>query len=191
VYTGTFPGLLNPYALLTGALSVGLFALHGSLYLCTKVDGEPRQRLARWATGLWLAVVLLVLAVLAASAGSARHLFAGAGAKPALGLLLLALLGGLAYLPVGVKTQRFKAAFAASGTVIAALLGGLGVLLFPRTLPSTLAPAGSLTVADSSSPTTLGAMLGLAAVGVPLIVGYTAVVYRTFRGRPVPHDDGY
>ena len=48
VFTGTFLGLLHPYALLTGVLTVALFAMHGSLFLYLKTEGELQERVVPW-----------------------------------------------------------------------------------------------------------------------------------------------
>ena len=59
-----------------------------------------------------------------------------------------------------------------------------GVSKFPIILPSSLDPQSSLTVWDSSSSrTTLLVMLGATLIFVPLIIAYTAFVYRVLRGR--------
>ena len=43
-YLGTFIGLLNPYSLGVGFLSLVLFTMHGAIYLATKSDGILRDR---------------------------------------------------------------------------------------------------------------------------------------------------
>jgi len=56
--------------------------------------------------------------------------------------------------------------------------------LFPFLLPSSTQPDHSLTVWDaSSSPTTLMIMLWAVIVFLPLVLAYTAWVFRVLRGR--------
>jgi cytochrome d ubiquinol oxidase subunit II len=56
--------------------------------------------------------------------------------------------------------------------------------MFPFILPSSLDPRSSLTVWDaSSSKATLLTMLAAAVIFMPIILIYTAIIYRVLRGR--------
>ena len=57
-----FLALLNPYALLTGVLTLAAFVMHGAAFLALKTEGALQQRMARWTTGAWMVFVLLYLA---------------------------------------------------------------------------------------------------------------------------------
>lgn len=60
----------------------------------------------------------------------------------------------------------------------------VAIALFPFVLPSSLDPASSLTLWDStSSERTLLIMLGIVGVLMPVNIGYTLWVYRVVRGR--------
>jgi cytochrome d ubiquinol oxidase subunit II len=59
-----------------------------------------------------------------------------------------------------------------------------GLALFPFLLPSSLDPGSGLTIWDaSSSKTTLGLMLFVVVVFLPIVLAYTGWVYRVLRGR--------
>ncbi|MCB1129153.1 MAG: cytochrome d ubiquinol oxidase subunit II, partial [Verrucomicrobiae bacterium] len=47
-FSGTFLGLLHPYALLLGVTTVALFMMHGAIYLVMKTDGELQARVRGW-----------------------------------------------------------------------------------------------------------------------------------------------
>ncbi len=47
-FAGDCPGLLNPYALWMGVTTVALFAMHGSIYLAMKTEGELQRRVRGW-----------------------------------------------------------------------------------------------------------------------------------------------
>src|SRR5579871_647727 len=47
-FTGSFFDLVRPYPLVVGALAVALFAMHGSIYLYLKTEGEVQQRIHGW-----------------------------------------------------------------------------------------------------------------------------------------------
>jgi cytochrome bd ubiquinol oxidase subunit II len=71
----------------------------------------------------------------------------------------------------------------ASAAVPAATIATAGAALFPFLMPSSSNPGASLTVWDaSSSKLTLGIMLAVAVIFVPLIVAYTAWAYHVLRG---------
>ena len=65
----------------------------------------------------------------------------------------------------------------------AALVIVLGATLFPNLIPA-LDPALSINIANAaSSDTALTAMTIIACIGVPIMLVYHVIVYRTFRGR--------
>src|SRR5262249_51228284 len=55
--------LLSPYAILVGLFAVATFAMHGSIYLYLKTEGDLQRRVHRWmwtTFGLFLTLYLLV-----------------------------------------------------------------------------------------------------------------------------------
>ena len=80
-------------------------------------------------------------------------------------------------------TRQRLTVFVVSGLGIAGVIGTMGVSLFPFLLPSSSHPQSSLTVWDaSSSYRTLGIMLIAVIIFLPIILAYTAWVYRVMRG---------
>jgi cytochrome d ubiquinol oxidase subunit II len=192
VYAGQFIGLLNPYALLIGVLTAILFTMHGALYMTLKTEGSFRHILGRWALRLWGATALLTFAATMATAFAAPFLFEGMGGNPLTWILALLLLAGLLGLPVYLRALRYFRAFLASTAIIASLLGLSALSLFPRIVPSSIDLQYSLTAYNaSSSPMTLGVMLILALIGMPLVIGYTVFIYRTFKGKVEITADSY
>jgi cytochrome d ubiquinol oxidase subunit II len=60
----------------------------------------------------------------------------------------------------------------------------MGFALFPFLMPSSTAPNHGLTIWDaSSSARTLSIMLSAVSIFMPLILAYTAWVWRVLRGR--------
>lgn len=89
----------------------------------------------------------------------------------------------LAITPFLLAARRAGGAFVASGAGVAAIIATAGLSIFPFMLPSSLEPGASLTVWDaSSSHLTLKIMLFVTAIFLPLILLYTAWVYRVLRG---------
>lgn len=188
-WAGSFLGLLNPYALLVGLLSLAFFTMHGALYLRVKATGRLEARLARWVTPLWGAFAALYAAATVATTQVSPFLFARRGALWA--ILAAVAVVAVAAIPVLSARGRAAAAFAASSVAIAAMILVAAVSAYPVIVPSSLGLANSLTIYNaSSSQRTLGVMLVVAGIGVPLVLGYTIFVYRLFRGKVVPGAGG-
>ena len=80
-------------------------------------------------------------------------------------------------------------AFIGSALVPLGAIGTVGLSLFPFLLPSSTNANAGLTVWDaSSSKLTLAVMLGAVAILLPIVLAYTAWVYRVFKG-PVRSED--
>ena len=74
-------------------------------------------------------------------------------------------------------------AFIASALGIFGIIATAGVSMFPFLMPSDIAPAASLTVWDaSSSRLTLFVMLVATLIFLPIVLIYTAIVFRALRG---------
>jgi cytochrome d ubiquinol oxidase subunit II len=83
----------------------------------------------------------------------------------------------------GLARKRPAASFLLSACVPALTIATAGAALFPFLLPSSSQPGASLTVWDaSSSKLTLEIMLGAVILFLPIVLAYTAFVYRVMRG---------
>ncbi len=182
-YQGTFFGLLNPYALLTGVLFVVLFLQHGALYLSVKTAGAMADRSAKTANALWPAVFFVAAGFLVYTP-FATNLLGNFLSVPALfAAPLLAVLSLVAVRVFSAKGKPFHAFFASCATIL--LVVGTGVIgLFPNLIPSSIDPAASLTIYNSSSSQyTLRIMTVVAFIFVPIVIAYKIWVYRIFRER--------
>lgn len=191
-FAGTFLGLLNPYSLLMGCVTLALFTLHGALYLTLKTEGEHRERMAALIPSLWIAFVALYAAATGVSVVTSTFLFSGMASKPLFWPFVLLLGVALAAVPLAARVGKYHVAFLASSTAIVSMVGLAGVSLFPRLVPSSIDLAYSLTAYNASStPRTLTAMLVIAVIGMPLVIGYTVFIYRVFRGRVILGEASY
>ena len=67
-----------------------------------------------------------------------------------------------------------------------------GMAMFPNLVVASNDPAFSLTIYNAASSTkTLRIGLIIAAIGMPFVLTYTAVIYWTFRGKVVLGDHSY
>jgi cytochrome bd ubiquinol oxidase subunit II len=192
LYTGTFLGLLNPYALIVGLVGVTMLVMHGAIYMAMKSDGAQSVRMAKWANGAWMAFIALYFVATLATFFMAHFLFDGMLKNPLFWILFVLLLASIGYVPVALKSGRFGRAFIASSLIITSIIGLSAVSLFPRLVPSSIDLANSLTIYNaSSSHYTLTAMFIIALIGVPPVLGYTIFVYRVFKGKTVLGKDSY
>ncbi len=183
-YAGTFFTLLNPLALLIGILSVALFTLHGALYLVMKSEGDLHERLRKWVPGLWVAVVALYAAATATTFFVSPFLFTGLLNQPLFWVFLLLVTWGMLSIPVASAANRGGLAFIGSSSLIGGIMGLSAVSLFPRLVPALGNLANSLDIRNAAStPRTLKVMLIIALIGMPLVIIYTAYIYRAFKGK--------
>ena len=209
-YSGSFWALLNPFALLCGAVSTAMITFHGAIYLAHRTQGEIQWRALRAAgffggllvltfaaAGLWLWMSIPGYVIQSTVDGAAlpdplaKTVVREAGAwfanyrrYPAtLALPLLGFAGVIAAQALA-RSGRTMAAFWASSLAIVGVIGTAGAALFPFIMPSSIDPDASLTVWDSvSSRLTLNIMLWATLIFMPIIIVYTSWAYRVMGGK--------
>ncbi|WP_331346535.1 cytochrome d ubiquinol oxidase subunit II [Cellvibrio sp. UBA7661] len=208
-YDGGLFGLLRPFALLAGLVSVSMLLMHGASWLQLKTDGFIRARAQR--VGVVLGVATAVLFGLAGiwvaqlngyqllgsidtngpsnPLNKSVELVAGGWVKNyslyswMLAAPALGLLGALACAWFSAKA-RAGWAFVSSSLAIAGVILTAGFSMFPFLMPSNVQINSSLTLWDAtSSHTTLMIMFVVACIFVPLILAYTLWGYWVMRGR--------
>ena len=208
-YHGNLFGLLTPFALLAGLVSVAMLIAHGAAMLVIKLDGVVAERAARIGAfaalgavilfalaGVWVAMGLPGYSVTLAAAvdGPSNPLLktvaheggwlANYSRMPATVLAPLAGVLGMLLSGVFLRARQGGKAFIASGVGIAGMIVTVGFAIFPFLLPSSISPDSSLTVWDaSSSHLTLWIMLLATIVFLPIILAYTTWVYRVLKGK--------
>jgi len=183
-FKGGFLDLLHPYTVLVGLFVVSLFAMHGAIYLHLKTTGELQQRIQGWIRcSFWVFVALYALTTIytLVDVPLATRNF---GMMPlAWGVAAFNVLA-IANIPRAIRRGRPVYAFVSSSATIAGLVLLLGIALFPELVHSTLTDGVSLDIYNAaSSPKTLAIMAVIAAVGMPLVIVYTGVIYWVFRGK--------
>ena len=188
---GGLGGLFSPFAVLIGLVSLAMFANQGACWAALKThrgDLHTRARRTRDVTG-WLVLVLIAGATVAAhweAPGSmSRNVHHSLG-----WLAMLLLVVGIAFQlivsrrPDDVLGRRDRGIFVASSAIISGLVGIWAVGNYPALVPARNAPALSLTASNAAATrSALIALLVMAVIGIPLMLAYTTVVYRLFKGR--------
>ncbi|MEJ8474067.1 cytochrome d ubiquinol oxidase subunit II [Roseibium algae] len=210
-YHGSFFDLFSPFALLCGLLSVSMLVMHGGAWLGMRAGGIVATRGRRY--GSFAAVAALVLFALGGwliangfvegyritseidpnmqANPLAKQAVIEGGAwmtnyasypwmmiAPALGFL-----GAFGAL-IGLQTRFEGLTFLCSKASVFGIISTVGLSMFPFLLPSSVQPEASLTVWDApSSHATLFNMLVATAIFLPLILVYTAWVYKVLWGK--------
>ena len=213
-YEGSFFGLLNPFGLLAGLVSLAMILMHGAAWLVLKTEGAVRERARSYGAIAALAtIVLFVLAGLWLAVGIDGYRFVGEVAgdgpsnpllsevvregswmtayseRPWIAIAPIMGIGGAALAFVLFRARREGLTMLASKLSLFGIISTVGLTMFPFILPSSLDPNSSLTVWDSSSShLTLFVMLVSAVIFVPLILAYTAWVYKILWGKVTETD---
>jgi cytochrome d ubiquinol oxidase subunit II len=209
-YTGSFFGLLNPFALLCGVVSLTMLMMHGAIYLQLRTDSAVQQRAKKAAlitgmicaiafalAGVWVAFcidgyrITSIQNVNVALNPLAKTVEKSAGAwltnyqtYPWMLLAPIAGFMGIALALLSSNAKKEKTAFVFSSTAIAGIILTAGFSMFPFIMPSSTNPVSSLTIWDAvSSEKTLGIMFVVTIIFLPLILLYTSWVFKVLRGK--------
>ncbi len=192
-YVGTFLGLLKPYPLLVGAMSVAMFAMHGAIYLHLKTEGHVQARSGRWIWHTWGMFLVLYNLTTMATLVFVPQAVPNSEYAPWIGGIVVVNVLAIANIPRSVFNGRIGRAFVSSCLTIACQVFLVGFALFPNLVTASNAGSDrvvSLTIYNAaSSQSTLKTMFIIALIGMPLVASYTAIVYWTFRGKV--EVDGY
>ena len=209
-YEGNFFGLLNPFGLLAGVISLAMVLSQGAAWLMLKSEGAvlARARNVATVTGLLTAILFAAAGYWVAHgiAGYTITEFAGIDAvsnplrktvEVATGswmqnydtypwMLIAPVLGVAMALLTSLfaKLGRGALTFLCSSLTMVGIILTAGFSMFPFIMPSSLNPAHSLTIWDAtSSQNTLTVMLVAAIIFVPIVLGYTLWTYMKMFGR--------
>jgi cytochrome d ubiquinol oxidase subunit II len=210
IFTGGFFGLLQPFALLVGVVSLSMLIMQGSAYASLKVGPPMSARAASFGrvaamlfvatfivAGIWVAVGLdgqQITSVVDTAGPSSPFMKSVTAVRGGWlgnyqhhGVLWLA--PGVAILAAlmtwfSLGAGRAGAAFVSSCVVQAGTILTAGIALFPFLMPSVTNPSQGLTIWDaSSSERTLSIMLVAVIIFLPIVLAYTAWVFRVLKGR--------
>ena len=185
-------GLITPFTLLCGLLGLAMFLAQGAAWLSLKAP-KPSDLQAR-AAKLRLPLQVIAL-VLFAAVSVYGHFIIQPAMDPALGALrwvfAILVLGGIgASIFFALKKDCDLGAFLAQSVSAAMLVGLLAASMFPNLVVASADSVGPAITAMSaaSSELSLMWMTGITCVGLPLVLAYHVIIYRTFRGRVTEED---
>jgi cytochrome d ubiquinol oxidase subunit II len=191
-FTGTFVGLLNPFSLLVGVLSLVMLVKHGAIYMMLKTDGEFFGRMKNIAYKTWIGFIMLFIMMTVYAFVEAPYLFEGVLKNPIFWLFLFILFGSLIITPMMVHAANSGKAFISSSVTITGLIGITATGMYPTIVPALDNSMNSLTITNASSTAlSLTTMLIITLIGMPIVLGYTIFIYRIFKGKVELVDEDY
>ncbi len=209
-----FLGLLNPFSLLAGVVSLAMLLTHGAAWLSLKAEGPVAERARSIGTvtgvvtiagyalaGVWLAIGIQGYAIVgkAVTDGPSNPLYSEVertstwltayADRPWIAIAPILAFLGIVMAIRGLREGREVSTLLWSQLGIFGTISSVGLTMFPFILPSSIDPNSSLTVWDaSSSHVTLFIMLVATAIFLPIILAYTAWVYSVLWGKVTEAD---
>ena len=177
IYSGGFFALLNPFSIVGGLTTLGLFYTHGAIFIALKTDGPLRERARERAfkAGLITAVLAVVFLLWAQFAYSRN---AGVTLDTVL-LTAVAWVGAV----LAIKVGREGWSFLLSAVTMLLAVSSLFAMLFPYVMPGNNGEPGLDIYNASSTEGTLKIMTIVAVVMTPIVLAYQAWTYWVFRKR--------
>jgi cytochrome d ubiquinol oxidase subunit II len=183
-FAGTFFSLLKPYPLLVGVTTVALFMMHGAIYGVMKTEGALHDKLRGWAMNSIIFFVICATMLTMATLLYVPHMAARVRDNPWLFSVALANMLAIANIPREFHHGNDGKAFLSSCAAIITLMALFALNIFPNLVYSLPNPENSLNIHNAaSSPKTLGIMLVIACIGLPVVLAYTVSIYWIFRGK--------
>lgn len=183
-YEGGLMGLLHPYALLLGVTTVALFMMHGSIYGVMKTEGALQAKIRGWVNNCIIFFIVCYATLTMATLLYVPHLTEKLKAHPWFFVVAVGGMLAIANIPREIHRRRDFAAFCSSCAAMVSLMVLFGLEMYPRLVTSRPDIANSLDIVNAASSTkTLGIMLTIAIIGIPIVLAYTISIYWIFRGK--------
>ena len=183
-FTGNLLTLLRPYPLIIGITTVALFAMHGSIYVVMKTEGELHDKIRGWVNRCIIIFIGCYATATIATLLYVPHMTNTIKQHPWMFAIAILNMLAIANIPREIHHGRDFNAFFSSCASMIALMTLFGIGMFPNMVFSNPNPEHSLNIVNAaSSQKTLGIMLNIAIIGVPIVLTYTICIYRIFRGK--------
>ncbi len=191
-YAGSFLDLLNPYAIWMGVTTVAFFMMHGAIFLHLKTEGDLQAKIREWIRPCIIFFIVSYILLAMATLVYVPHASAAVRNNPVLFIVVALSILAIANIPREIFHGRDDRAFISSCAALIFLMVLFGLNTFPNLVYSRPDVENSLTIYNAaSSQKTLGIMLIIAAIGMPLVLTYTISIYWIFREKVKVGAEGY
>lgn len=175
---------LRPYPVLVGILTLSLFLMHGAIFLAMKTEDDLHARVTRWIKPCMIFFLITYVVTTILTLIFQDHIIARFKQIPWFFIIAFVDILVIANIPRSVHKGNFGWAFLSSCANIALLLALFACGMFPELIRSSIDPAYSLTIFNtSSSLKTLIVLTIIVGIGLPLVIAYMSFVYHIFRGK--------
>lgn len=184
-FIGNMGDLVHPYAVLIGVFAVSLFFMHGAIYTLMKTEGALHDKMRSWTNPAIIFFVICYATVTMATLIYMPHMTEAIKDRPIFFLVAILNMLAIANIPREIQLGRDGRAFLSSSANIIFLMLLYAVGSFPKVVRAINDPENlSLTIFNSaSSEKTLGILLLIAVIGIPMVVSYTVAIYWIFHGK--------
>ncbi len=183
-FAGNWLMFINPFSILVGLTTITLMSVHGAIYLCLKTEGKLFEKIERILPKLIIFFIILLIIITLYALLYIPHLSDNLKDNAVLFVIPILAILSIANIPRLTTKRKFKGAFIFSSLTFSFLLILVATELYPTLIFSTGNIDNSITVYNAaSSQKSLGIMLTLVMIGIPLVLSYTFFVYKTFWGK--------
>jgi len=182
--TGTYPGILDWYTVLSGVVSLVALSIHDAHWIALKTDGKLQERARRTSFLLYPVLLLLTVVSLISTLSIRPELLTNFHLAPVGYIIPILVFGSIIAMFQFGRKGNDKAAFLSSSIYLTLMLVGVAFSLYPIILPASTGTQFDLTIANSvTSAYAMKIALVWWSIGMVIAVGYFVYVYRMFKGK--------
>ena len=182
--TGSYPGILDWYTVLSGVVSLVALSIHGAHWVALKTDGKLQERARRISFLLYPILLLLTIVSLISTLSIRPELLTNFHLAPVGYIIPILVFGSIVAMFQFGRKGNDKAAFLSSSIYLTVMLVGVAFSLYPIILPASTGTQFDLTIANSvTSAYAMKVALVWWSIGMAIALGYFVYVYRMFKGK--------
>lgn len=183
-FTGSILTFFNLFSILVAITTLGLFMMHGAIFLAMKTENRLYTKLTILAKNFAIFFIIAFALTTLYTLLYVPHMSDRIRSNSAYFIFPLIMFLAIANIPRQLKKAKYRYAFISSSVTIACLLIAVAIEVFPNLLYASNNAAYSITINNAaSSPKTMGILLLIALIGTPLVLIYTGFVFWTFKGK--------
>ncbi len=184
-FIGTIADQITFYDLLVSVMTIALFIMHGSIFLLMKTEGEFHDKIRKKVNPFIIFFIMSYAVTTTATLIWFPHMVEAIRERQIFFLIAIINMLAIANIPREINKGRDGRAFLSSCMNILCLLILFGIGTFPNIIRAINDPVGnSLTIYNAAaSNTTLQILLLISAIGIPMVLSYTIMIYYIFHGK--------
>jgi cytochrome d ubiquinol oxidase subunit II len=183
-FAGHWLDFFNPFAILVAITTLALFMMHGAIFLTMKTENRLFTKTTILAKNFTIFFVIAFTLTSLYTLLYIPYLSDRIRSNPGFFILPVIMVLAVANIPRQLTRGKYRYAFISSAVTIASLLITVAVEVFPYLVYAPNVLANSITVSNgAASEKTMGLLLTIALIGIPLVGFYTSFLFWTFKGK--------